>query len=727
MLNPNTVHIHLHPDMHTPDWDPRFMSKVDPQEIAELAARAGGTVFWAFAKCVHGSAYYPTRVGHQHATLAGRDLLAEVIAALRAREIASIIYYCTCNDTWAADQNPDWSQRNSQGQALPEVSINDFPWTCLNSPYRQRVMEQLRELAYGYDDAVGIFLDRVDWGPGGCYCDYCQRAFQIETGHALPTRDQWQTPLGRAFMLWRSRVLHEFLREAQAVVKQAQPDWAFSHNVYPETREIEWVGQWPERDVAIDDVVLVEAFGDYTFEWMRNATYARALTSGRPIISFGRFVGPMWDWTTKPQAHLMAQCLTPLANGCDPMLIDSFYPDGSLDPAAYAEMAPVSAAVRARAPWTVGGDPLRYAAIHLSLPSRLYYADDQPAEYLHDFNGAFKALADGHILTDIALGRDLTAQNLSDYRVLVLANAACLSDDQLSAITEFVAQGGGLVATHATSLYDELGDRRADFGLGDLLGVSYREPINYNTTFVQLAANSLIGAGLATESPLSLATRQLKVEAQPDTDIAAWVTVPLVDYGLAPRRITWGDPPPGMQTAHPAVTTRQYGKGRVVYIAGLPERAYFQRHYLHCRQLLLNAIRWAAATAPLVQLEGGAGLKLTTFRQQGSTRDALPGGSGSPESRLVVNIVNLQAVPGHEVKQGAVEGAGKLNWAYPIEEIVPAHDVRLKIANHGHGHPRVYLAPEGEELAFDLEDGWIQVSVPTVHYHAMIVVEGLSE
>jgi len=177
MLDPNTVHVHLHPDMHTPDWDPRFMREADAEQIAELAARAGGTVFWAFAKCVHGSAYYPTRAGHQHETLAGRDLLAEVIAALRAKEIASVIYYCTCNDTWAADRNPDWSQRNSEGAALPEVSISDFPWTCLNSPYRQRVLGQLQELAEGYDDAVGIFLDRVDWGPGGCYCDYCQRAF----------------------------------------------------------------------------------------------------------------------------------------------------------------------------------------------------------------------------------------------------------------------------------------------------------------------------------------------------------------------------------------------------------------------------------------------------------------------------------------------------------------------------------------------------------------------
>lgn len=723
MLDPKTVHVHLHPDMHTPDWDARFMREADPQEIAALAARAGGTVFWAFAKCVHGSAYYPTRAGHQHETLAGRDLLGEVIAALRAKDIASVIYYCTCNDTWAADRNPDWSQRNSKGEALPEVSINDFPWTCLNSPYRQRVIAQLQELALGYDEAVGIFLDRVDWGPGGCYCDYCQRAFKLETGHPLPTREEWQTPLGRAFMLWRSRVLHEFLREAQALIKAAQPDWAFSHNVYPETREIEWVGQWPERDVHIDDEVLVEAFGDYTFEWMRNATYARALTPRRPIISFGRFVGPMWDWTTKPQAHLMAQCLTPLANGCDPMMIDSFYPDGSLDPNAYAEMAPVSAAVRARSPWCVEAESLRYAAIHLSLPTRLYYADDRPAEYLHDFNGAFKALADGHLLTDIALGRDLTAENLAGYKVLVLPNAACLSDDQVAAINRYVEEGGGLVATHATSQYDEQGNRRVDFGLRDVLGVSYREAINFNTTFLQCEPDSAVGAGLPTGRPLSLATPQWKVEAQAGTEIAAFAVLPMVDYGIAPRRITWGDPPPEMPTGYPAVTTRKHGKGRVVYIAGLPERAYFQRHYIHCRRLLLNAVRWAAAADPPVALDGGAGLKLTAFRQPVAALDNAAGGKDNAGSRLIVHIVNLQAVPGHDIRHGGIEGAGKLNWANPIEEIVPAQDVSLRIDAPGGATTRVYLAPDGEELAFESEGGEIRVGVPAVHYHTMVVVE----
>ena len=157
------------------------------------------------------------------------------------------------------------------------------------------------------------------------------------------------------------------------------------------------------------------------------------------------------------------------------------------------------------------------------------------------------------------------------------------------------------MATHSTSLYDEQGNRRADFGLREVFGVSYKEAFNFNTTFLQLEAGSAIGMGLPAGSPLSLATPQWRVEALAGTEtaateIAATVVLPLVDYGIAPRRITWGDPPPEKPTGHPAVTTRQHGKGRVVYIAGLPERAYFQRHYIHCRQLLLNAVRWAAAT-----------------------------------------------------------------------------------------------------------------------------------
>ena len=59
-------------------------------------------------------------------------------------------------------------------------------------------------------------------------------------------------------------------------------------------------------------------------------------------------------------------------------------------------------------------------------------------------------------------------KDLSKYRVLVLADQECLSDDQMNLIRQYVNQGGGLVATGQTSLFTPWRLRRPDFGLKDL-------------------------------------------------------------------------------------------------------------------------------------------------------------------------------------------------------------------------------------------------------------------
>ena len=62
-------------------------------------------------------------------------------------------------------------------------------------------------------------------------------------------------------------------------------------------------------------------------------------------------------------------------------------------------------------------------------------------------------------------------KNLSKYSVLILANQESLRDDQLELIREFVRQGGGLVATENSSLYDDWRRERESFGLKDLFGI----------------------------------------------------------------------------------------------------------------------------------------------------------------------------------------------------------------------------------------------------------------
>ena len=88
----------------------------------------------------------------------------------------------------------------------------------------------------------------------------------------------------------------------------------------------------------------------------------------------------------------------------------------------------------------------------------------------------------------VTLHRSGFQRQLSGFRVLVLANTALLGREQVAAVREFVRAGGGLICTHETSLYDEEGTRRPDFGLADVLGVHYRKVLPAAERSLRIAA-----------------------------------------------------------------------------------------------------------------------------------------------------------------------------------------------------------------------------------------------
>jgi hypothetical protein len=105
-------------------------------------------------------------------------------------------------------------------------------------------------------------------------------------------------------------------------------------------------------------------------------------------------------------------------------------------------------------------------ALLYSFPS-IGFNNEGPQE---GFMLAGQMLIQGKFLFDVIFDQHL--EDLSRYRVLVLADQECLTDRQIEKIQEFVKAGGGLVATGHTSLYNERRERRRDFGLKDCFGIS---------------------------------------------------------------------------------------------------------------------------------------------------------------------------------------------------------------------------------------------------------------
>jgi hypothetical protein len=92
--------------------------------------------------------------------------------------------------------------------------------------------------------------------------------------------------------------------------------------------------------------------------------------------------------------------------------------------------------------------------------------------------GMYQALIEARIPFEMVNDRLLDAEHLKPFKLLILPNISSLSDEQCDQLREFARNGGSLLATFETSLYDEKGNRRDNFGLADLFGVSYAKQVD---------------------------------------------------------------------------------------------------------------------------------------------------------------------------------------------------------------------------------------------------------
>jgi hypothetical protein len=231
--------------------------------------------------------------------------------------------------------------------------------------------------------------------------------------------------------------------------------------------------------------------------------------------------------------------------------------------------------------------------------THLFYKPPRGAVMGEYVNGLYFALLEGRFLFDFVHEDKLAPADLAKYSALLLPNTALLSDSQCRQLRDYAASGGSLLATFETSLYNEINERRADFGLADVFGIRKAGDIIGTTGNAFLARiekpHEILGGFTGTHW---LPGAEYRVPLAP-VDGPILTVVP--GYTAYPPELSY---PTTSQTDEPAIVVREQGRSRRIYFPGDIERTAWHSGHTDLTRLLQNAIRWVAGSNPPVTILG---------------------------------------------------------------------------------------------------------------------------
>jgi hypothetical protein len=618
-------------DAYEPPFEPKL--EYDAQALAETMSRMhADTVRIATMgkyALIPGVGFTP------HPALGQRDILAETIAAAKPRGIRVVPYVSTGHKlawTMVTRDHPEYAQRTSPGGGPARSHMfagEDHGTVCWNTPYRKAYLDLIERLARDYEIA-GMYFDTWTAGyfwPGRaiCYCDGCRNGFRKASGAELPwhERDEDYTPAEAVtierYHAWYHEVLVDTVQQVRKIVK--------SHKniplIYNIANPLRMAVQDP-RILAAMDGFLYER-GNSILERAEGVSLARAAGLG-----VWPYVGEYNNWprTIHNGLDFQQQIFTTAMFGGAPILALPWGYVNHPENRGYVEY-PFGVIQRHEKEFA-GFENYPYAAVVYGArtppghaQSGTWWKTDVRSSSL----GAFAACLYGHVQVSSVHEQILDdPARLKRYRVLYLADFTHLSESRIRNIKDFVRDGGGLLATYATSLYDgseeESGKRFSRIGahimraygsslvdapakrlerfaLEDLLRAA---PIEPSGELAETVANyrSMTGGPY----DLYLAGRPKPTTADL-TPLWTYLPVKALDGGEVWKDIVTGD---GMRPILPGVIISQYGKGRVVYSASALESLFLQQNSRAVGGLLRELVVKAAGEPPPYQVEAPAAL-----------------------------------------------------------------------------------------------------------------------
>jgi hypothetical protein len=292
----------------------------------------------------------------------------------------------------------------------------------------------------------------------------------------------------------------------------------------------------------------------------------------------------------------------------------------------------------------------------------------------------------------------LDREHVEQFRTLILPNIAAMSTAQCVQIEEFVGRGGSLIATYETSLYDEWGVQRKDFGLASLFGASFagRKEGPMLNSYLELQKDPVTGeyhsllAGFEDAGRIINGIHRLHVVAVDGDAYAPLVVIPT--YADLPMEECF---PPTQTTHEPGVFARTVGNGRVVYFPWDVDYTFWEALNVDHGKLLRNAVLWATNEPAPLSVEGKGILDVSIWRQKNSITAHL------------VNLTNPMMMKG------------------PLREVIPisGQRVSIRVSRDGRRIKKARLLVSGRDIPFHEDGNTVLVEVPGIEIHEVVALD----
>ena len=160
------------------------------------------------------------------------------------------------------------------------------------------------------------------------------------------------------------------------------------------------------------------------------------------------------------------------------------------------------------------------------------------------------------------------------------------------------------MASFETGLYDENLQRREEFAIADLLGISKAGDVietNGNAYYGRIERSHPILDGFSNTNWLPGAQNRVPVKSVPDPVLT--VVPGFVQY---PPELAY---PPASHTDEPAVVLREVASSRLAYFPGDIERTFWLTGHGDLLRLMQNTIRWITQDEAVVNVDGNGFLE----------------------------------------------------------------------------------------------------------------------